>query len=110
MTPIDRVDKALDAALEMTFPASDPVAVFVASKRDQALVMAGSILLAGAAVMALTGCEEIPQDARKPFAGPEETKAYLGEPFKGDKAAYDKALDLRAATQDDYERLRPEAK
>jgi len=109
MTPIDRVDKALDAALEMTFPASDPVAVFVASKRE-ALVMAGTILLAGAAVMALTACEEIPQDARKPFAGPEETKAYVGEPFKGDKAAYDRALELRAATQDDYERLRPEPK
>lgn len=26
----DRIDKALDAALEMTFPASDPIAVYIA--------------------------------------------------------------------------------
>jgi hypothetical protein len=30
----DRVDKALDAALQMTFPASDPVALFIPSTID----------------------------------------------------------------------------
>lgn len=29
MTRDDKIDRILDAALEMTFPASDPIAVFV---------------------------------------------------------------------------------
>ena len=66
-----------------------------------------NILAMGIAVAA---CQEIPQEARKSYAGPEETKAYLGEPFKGDKELYDKALELRAGTQDEYARLRPAQK
>lgn len=31
-TPAERLDAALDAALSMTFPASDPVAVYVAQE------------------------------------------------------------------------------
>ena len=33
MTREDRIDRALDAALEMTFPASDPIAVCVDEPR-----------------------------------------------------------------------------
>jgi hypothetical protein len=31
----DHLDKALDAALEMTFPASDPIAVYIAEPRSK---------------------------------------------------------------------------
>jgi hypothetical protein len=33
MTYEDRTSKALDRALEMTFPASDPIAVYIPAKR-----------------------------------------------------------------------------
>jgi hypothetical protein len=33
MTREDRLDRALDAALEMTFPASDPIAVYAYDPR-----------------------------------------------------------------------------
>lgn len=36
------------------------------------------------------GCSEIPQDARKPFAGPEETRGFAGNHSD------------RASTQDEY--------
>jgi starvation-inducible outer membrane lipoprotein len=52
---------------------------------------AACIVLSSAA-LALAACSEIPQDARKPFAGPEETRSY----------AADKKLDERAQTQDEY--------
>ena len=51
--------------------------------------------------MALAACDEIPQDAVKPFAGKEETQGYAGDRFKGDKALYEKALAERAQTQDE---------
>ena len=31
----DRLNNALDAALEMTFPASDPIAVYIAEPRSE---------------------------------------------------------------------------
>jgi hypothetical protein len=57
-----------------------------------------------AAALALAACHEIPQDAAKPYAGKEDTKAYAGDLFKGDKAAYEKALAARAQTQNEYVR------
>ena len=59
-------------------------------------------LLAGLAVAALAGCHEIPQDAPKPYAGKEDAKAYAGDRFKGDPAAYERALAQRAQTQNEY--------
>ncbi len=59
-------------------------------------------LLACVAVAALAGCHEIPQDAAKPYAGKEDTKAYAGDLFKGDKDKYEKALSQRAQTQNEY--------
>jgi hypothetical protein len=35
-TAEDRLNDALDAALEMTFPASDPIAVYIAEPRSEA--------------------------------------------------------------------------
>ena len=58
--------------------------------------------LAIAGALALAACGEIPQDAPKPYAGKEDTKAYAGDLFKGDKAKYEEALAKRAAYQNDY--------
>jgi hypothetical protein len=58
--------------------------------------------LVAAAALMLAACHEIPQDASKPYAGKEDTKAYAGDVFKGDKAAYEKALAQRAQTQNEY--------
>jgi hypothetical protein len=59
-------------------------------------------LIAAVAVAALAGCHEIPQDAAKPYAGKEDTKAYAGDMFKGDKDKYEKTLAKRAETQNEY--------
>ena len=58
--------------------------------------------IAAAAAFALAACHEIPQDAPKPYAGKEDTKAYAGDLFKGDKDKYEKALAERAQTQNEY--------
>jgi hypothetical protein len=58
--------------------------------------------LAAAALAA--ACNEIPQDAKKPYAGNEDTKAYAGEEFKGDKQKYEAALAARANYQNEYVR------
>jgi hypothetical protein len=58
--------------------------------------------LAVASLFALAACGEIPQDAPKPYAGKEDTKAYAGDLFKGDKAKYEQALAQRARYQNDY--------
>ena len=60
------------------------------------------VMLAMAAAVALVACSEIPQDAAKPYAGKEDTKAYAGDMFKGDKAKYEKHLAERANYQNEY--------
>jgi len=67
-------------------------------------------LFIAATALALTACHEIPQDAQKPYAGKEDTKAYAGDMFKGDKVAYEKALDQRAQYQNDYAPFREAGK
>jgi hypothetical protein len=52
----------------------------------------------------LAACGEIPQDAAKPYAGKEDTKAYAGDAFKGDKAKYEQSLAKRANYQNEYAR------
>lgn len=59
-------------------------------------------LAAAFAGMALAACNEIPQDAAKPYAGKEDTKAYAGDRFKGDKAKYEQALAERSNFQNEY--------
>jgi hypothetical protein len=54
------------------------------------------------AALALAACHEIPQDAPKPYAGKEDTKAYAGDLFKGDKAKYEAALAKRADYENEY--------
>lgn len=54
------------------------------------------------AILALAGCDEIPQDAVKPFAGKAETQSYASGKFKGDKALYEKTLAERADTMNEY--------
>ena len=60
----------------------------------------------GLLALALGACHEIPQDAPKPYAGKEDTKAYAGDLFKGDKAKYEQTLADRAKFQNDYVRTR----
>lgn len=59
-------------------------------------------VLSLAAGFALAACGEISQDAAKPYAGKEDTKAYAGDIFKGDKAKYEKHLAERANHQNEY--------
>jgi len=54
--------------------------------------------------LAAAACHEIPQDAPKPYAGKEDTKAYAGDLFKGDKQKYEQALAQRAQFQNEYNR------
>ena len=57
-----------------------------------------------AAAFGLAACGEIPQDAAKPYAGKDDTKAYAGDMFKGDKAKYEQTLAQRADYQNEYVR------
>ncbi len=67
-------------------------------------------IAAAAAALVLAACNEVPQDAVKPYAGKEDTKAYAGDRFKGDKVAYEKALAERSQFQNDYSATREAAK
>ena len=62
------------------------------------------------AALFLVACSEVPQDAVKPYAGKEDTKAYAGDRVKGDKAAYEKNLAERNQYQNDYAQTRAAAK
>jgi hypothetical protein len=62
------------------------------------------LIIALAAAAMLAACGEIPQDAPKPYAGKEDTKAYAGDMFKGDKQKYEQALAKRANFQNEYSR------
>ena len=57
-----------------------------------------------AAALAVAACGEIPQEGPKPYAGKEDTKAYAGDLFKGDKAKYEKTLAERANYQNENSR------
>ena len=61
-----------------------------------------TLLAVALAGLALAACNEIPQDAPKPYAGKEDTKAYAGDRFKGDKAVYETTLAERANYQNEY--------
>jgi hypothetical protein len=61
-----------------------------------------TLALAIMAAGLLGACHEIPQDAAKPYAGKEDTKAYAGDLFKGDKAKYEQTLVERSNFQNEY--------
>ena len=60
------------------------------------------VLLLAAVCVALAACNEIPQDAVKPYAGKEDTAPYAGDRFKGDKQKYEASLAERANFQNEY--------
>ena len=62
------------------------------------------LLVVAIAGVALAACSEIPQDAAKPYAGRDDTKAYSGDAFKGDKQKYEQAMAKRADYQNEYVR------
>ena len=68
-----------------------------------------TILAIAAAALAVAACNEVPQDAVKPYAGKEDTKAYAGDRFKGDKVAYEKSLEERSRFQNEYDKTRAAA-
>ena len=55
-----------------------------------------------AAALAASACHEIPQDARKPFAGKEDVQPYVGSRFNGDKQKFEQALAQRAQFENEY--------
>jgi hypothetical protein len=61
-----------------------------------------SLAVSVMSLLVVAACHEIPQDAQKPYAGKEDTKAYAGDLFKGDKAKYEKTLADRAGYQNEY--------
>ena len=65
--------------------------------------MRSALAVAAVAVLA-AACNEIPQDAPKPYAGKEDTKAYAGDRFKGDKQKYEATLADRAKFQNENAR------
>ena len=60
-----------------------------------------ALALAAVALFA-AACNEIPQDAPKPYAGKEDTNAYASDRFKGDKQNYETTLADRAKYQNEY--------
>ena len=65
--------------------------------------MTRKLLMAAAVAAALVaGCAEVAQEPGKVYAGKEDQKAYAGDQFRGDKAAWEKTLALRADQQNDY--------
>jgi hypothetical protein len=53
-TIVDRINNALDAALEMTFPASDPIAVYIAESEPKPKICAIKRRNPGALIAAST--------------------------------------------------------
>jgi hypothetical protein len=55
-----------------------------------------------AAAMVVLGCNEIPQEPGKSYAGKEDAKPYAGDQFKGDRQKWESALAARADSQNEY--------
>ena len=62
-------------------------------------------MLTAGAMLALAGCNEIPQDAPKPFAARQDVQLYDGNLFKGDKVQFEKSLAARARNENEYLRM-----
>jgi len=58
-----------------------------------------------AAAALFTGCTEIAQEPGKSYAGKEDSKAYAGDQFKGDKDKWLAALSDRSKGQNEYNRM-----
>ena len=66
-------------------------------------------LVGAAAVLALivAGCGESPSVTvykKGEYQGKQDTRAWAGEPFKGDKGAWETAIKARTKGQDEYSR------
>ena len=66
-------------------------------------------LVGAAAVLALVvaGCGESPSVTvykKGEYQGKQDTRAWAGEPFKGDKGAWETAIKARTKGQDEYSR------
>ncbi len=61
---------------------------------------------AAAAALGLAACGEVSQEPGKAYAGKEDTKAYAGDQFKGDKQKWEQALAARADNMNEYVRTK----
>ena len=64
--------------------------------------------LAGAALLGLAACSEVPQVTvyeQGQYRGKTDTRPWEGGEFKGDRAAWEKALKERSRGQNEYNRI-----
>lgn len=64
--------------------------------------------LAGAALLGLAACSEVPQVTvyeQGQYRGKTDTRPWEDSEFKGDRAAWEKALKQRARNQSEYNRI-----
>ena len=69
---------------------------------------AGPRTLAGAALLGLAACSEVPQVAvyeQGQYRGKTDARPWEGGEFKGDRAAWEKALKERSRGQNEYNRI-----
>ena len=64
--------------------------------------------LAGAALLGLSACSEVPQVTvyeQGQYRGKSDTRPWEGTEFNGDRAAWEQALKQRARGQSEYNRI-----
>lgn len=64
--------------------------------------------LAGALLLGLSGCSEVPQVTvyeQGQYRGKADTRPWEGGEFKGDRVAWEKALKERSRGQNEYNRI-----
>ena len=64
--------------------------------------------LAGAALLGLAACSEVPQVTvyeQGQYRGKTDARPWEGDGFKGDRAAWEKALKERSRGQNEYNRI-----
>ncbi|MDX9886397.1 hypothetical protein [Thauera sp.] len=64
--------------------------------------------LAGTALLGLSACSEVPQVTvyeQGQYSGKADTRPWEGGAFKGDRAAWEKALKERSRGQNEYNRI-----
>ena len=64
--------------------------------------------LAGVALLGLSACSEVPQvtvNEQGEYRGKADSRPWDGGEFKGDRAAWEKALKERARGQNEYNRI-----
>jgi hypothetical protein len=67
------------------------------------------VILAGVLLLGLTGCSERSQVVnykQGSYQGKPDTPPYAGPPYNGDRAAWERAMAVRAQSQNEYKRVK----